>query len=44
MVVCVKPADVNAALALLAEHGESAWVLGQVRDRVEQEVIFSDEK
>lgn len=43
MIVCVNANDYNRALEILASHGESAWVIGQVKAREEQEVIFSDE-
>jgi phosphoribosylformylglycinamidine cyclo-ligase len=43
MVVCVAEADVGTCLALLAQHGEQAWVMGRIesgegRARVELDV------
>jgi len=43
MIVCVKASDTDTALATLTSHGETAWVIGQVNAREEQEVVFSDE-
>jgi phosphoribosylformylglycinamidine cyclo-ligase len=33
MVACIDAENVDAAIALLAEHGEQAWVLGSIKDK-----------
>jgi phosphoribosylformylglycinamidine cyclo-ligase len=45
MIVCVSSADKTKALELLAQHHETAWVIGQVVPRSEAStpVIFSDD-
>lgn len=43
MVVCVAKEQVDNALACLQAHGENAWVLGEVKERAQHEVLFSDE-
>jgi len=43
MVLCVNANDVTTALATLTDLGETAWVLGHVKERQEKEVLFSDD-
>lgn len=43
MVVCVNAKDADTALATLQAKGETAWVIGKVTSRDEQEVVFSDD-
>ncbi|HRE33309.1 MAG TPA: phosphoribosylformylglycinamidine cyclo-ligase, partial [Candidatus Berkiella sp.] len=43
MVVCVNANNVESSLALLREHNETAWILGEIKQRAEHEVLFSDE-
>lgn len=42
MIVCVNANDVDKALTTLQSHGETAWLIGEVRARQEHEVLFSD--
>jgi phosphoribosylformylglycinamidine cyclo-ligase len=37
MVACVDAENVDAAIALLAEQGEQAWVLGSIKDKTDDE-------
>jgi phosphoribosylformylglycinamidine cyclo-ligase len=37
MVACVDAENVDAAIALLAEQGEQAWVLGSIKDKTADE-------
>ncbi len=42
MILCVNANDCERALEILISQGETAWVIGQVKARDGQEVIFSD--
>jgi phosphoribosylformylglycinamidine cyclo-ligase len=42
MVVCVAPGDEQTALTLLKDHGEDAWVLGEIQTAEgEPEVVYA---
>ncbi|MGD9592719.1 MAG: phosphoribosylformylglycinamidine cyclo-ligase [Candidatus Berkiella sp.] len=44
MVLCVEKQHAAAALALLREHNETPWLLGEIKARTQESVVFSDEQ
>lgn len=44
MVVCVASHDVEAALTLLKQHGETAWHLGDIQTRHDSDVVFLNDQ